>query len=439
MMKASETPKCTICKMGTPTATTEIGGAWLPGGSGSNGVENVADPRANPAGAEGSMGFFGGTYGVAPWSESSGAITGRGAVSTGTFSVADPRVKCAPRAGAYGVTDWSKPAKAVTGATSIDAAEVAVADPRVVPQRGNANMHRNKYQVRAWDEATGTVTGASRPGSGAQGVADPRVALKMSADAHANVLHVTSWDDPTRTVTGATRPSQGAVSVADPRGPGWFGNVLRVVPWGDPAAAVTSGTGPTNGGGVVADPRVKVAFDHGYKVTAWNSASDTIAAGSHPGQGAYSVQDPRVDKAALIGIITLTDARATLMGGIPCPFAIVDPSVDGAPLMVIHDVKKAPPAAPVILAADGTWHRPLTLLEKAVLQGLPAIHNGAPLQLAGTSSSQSERVGNAVPLQAATAIAEQMLLTLLSSDLGAFALSSGGSVWVTPPAEASVQ
>ena len=104
--------------------------------------------------------------------------------------------------------------------------------------------------------------------------------------------------------------------------------------------------------------------------------------------------------------------------------------------MVVRDIAKAPPIAPVILAADGTWHRPLTTIELAVLQGLPAEHRGAPLKLAGTSSRQREGIGNAVPVQAAQAIAEQMLLTLLSSDLQAFALSSGGAVWVAPEKEA---
>ena len=104
---------------------------------------------------------------------------------------------------------------------------------------------------------------------------------------------------------------------------------------------------------------------------------------------------------------------------------------------VIGGVDVDPAAAPVILAADGTWHRPLTTLELAVLQGLPAVHNGAPLTLAGTSNSaHRERIGNAVPVQAATAIAEQMLQTLLSADLGAFALSSDGGVWVEPQREA---
>lgn len=34
---------------------------------------------------------------------------------------------------------------------------------------------------------------------------------------------------------------------------------------------------------------------------------------------------------------------------------------------------------PIIIAGDGTWHRPLARLELAALQGLPARVNGQPL------------------------------------------------------------
>lgn len=357
------------------------------GGSGSNGVANVADPR--------SVEWFGGVLGVAPWASPAATVTGAASPSRGEFSVADPRVRCEPRAGAYGVQAWGEPAATVTGCARVDNSPAAVADPRVrLRAQDGAGVHHNKYSMADWSKPARTVIGATRPGSGAQSVADPRVRE-------------------------------------------WFGNVLRVIAWGEPSGTVTSGNGPTNGGGAVADPLVKTAYPHGYGVIPWDRPSFTIAAGTMPGQGAYSVQDPRVARASLVGVIPLDHARATVTGETPAPFAIVDPSSDGPPVMVVRDVTRAPPAAPVILAADGTWHRPLTTLELAVLQGLPAVHRGKPLALAGTSNSaHRERIGNAVPVQASQAIAEQMLLTLLSADLGAFALSSGGAVWVSPDREA---
>jgi hypothetical protein len=65
---------------------------------------------------------------------------------------------------------------------------------------------------------------------------------------------------------------------------------------------------------------------------------------------------------------------------------------------------------------DGTWHRPLTTLELAVLQGLPAFHgDGTPLVLAGQShSAWRKRIGNAVPPPAAQAVATAMLTTLIA-------------------------
>lgn len=94
---------------------------------------------------------------------------------------------------------------------------------------------------------------------------------------------------------------------------------------------------------------------------------------------------------------------------------------------------KRVPTHVVIRSADGTWHRPLTTLELALLQSLPATIHGQPLVLAGGKHSKArELIGNLVPPKAAEAIAEQMLLCLGSSDAQAFALSSAGGVWVEP-------
>jgi site-specific DNA-cytosine methylase len=91
-----------------------------------------------------------------------------------------------------------------------------------------------------------------------------------------------------------------------------------------------------------------------------------------------------------------------------------------------------------LIAADGTWHRPLTTLELAALQGFPIELDGRPLVLSGSSQSAwRERIGNAVPPPTAQAIAEQMLISLLQADLEMFALSASGDVWVAPERTAS--
>lgn len=456
-------------------------------GSGSNGPSAVADPRVDEEQYRGRLGVrpwdevsatvtgnarpvtgrfavadprafegFADSLGVRAWDEPSGTVTGQARPSTGRFSVGDPR---AFREG-YGVLGFDETAGTITGEASVSGGRFAVADPRVrafgglafelsgmrppaggwasaIPQAGNPNMHWGKYDVRGWDETAATVTGAGRVGSGAPSVADPRAAERFG-----NVERVSPWDAPTGTVTHSPAPSSGAPAAADPRARNWFGNVLRVIPWPSPAGTVTGGSGPTNGGGVVADPRVGVAFDHGYRVLTWEEPSFTIAGGSMPGQGAYSVGDPRVTsnpRPGAYGVIDWKGAAATVTGhaGIDNGrFAVTDPRIPHVPLMVIEDTTKPPPAVPVIMSEDGTWHRPLTTLELAALQGLPTrMPDGSPLRLVGPSSSRHrERIGNAVPPPAAEAIANRMLVALVEADVNAFSLRADGDVWVRPPA-----
>jgi site-specific DNA-cytosine methylase len=261
-------------------------------------------------------------------------------------------------------------------------------------------------------------------------VADPRVKCAPWAGAYG----VTGWEAPSATVTGSSAIDNRPVSVADPRGllpkkrysPGCLG----VVPWNASMGTVCGENQPQNGAFNVADPRVKHAFDRGYSVVPWDSPANTIAGGTAPGQGAYSVADPRTTEAPA-GWLTLDDVMVFLET--PGPWAIVDRSSDGPPLAIIHDLAKAPPILVRIVARDGTWHRPLTPLELAVIQGLPAVHNGAPLVLAGTMTEIRESIGDMVPPGAAQAWGEVSLLALGQHDLSAFSLSGGGGdVWVDP-------
>jgi site-specific DNA-cytosine methylase len=159
----------------------------------------------------------------------------------------------------------------------------------------------------------------------------------------------------------------------------------------------------------VADPRVEVAYDHGYRVLRWGEPSFTVAGKTSPGCGAYQVADPRLDEA--------TGRRL---------------SIEGLLTAWPGDPRTAPPFVPVIVAADG-WHRPLTTLELAALQGLPTMLDGKPLELAGASVSRyRERIGNAVPVQAAEAIATRMLVALGEAELGEWSLQGSGAVWVSP-------
>lgn len=249
---------------------------------------------------------------------------------------------------------------------------------------------------------------------------------------------VQRWDAPASTVAGSG--SNGPSAVADPRfGCAPYGGTYGVLRWHDPSATVTGVACFDSGRFAVGDPRVRVAFDNGYAVLRWDEASPTVAAGSHPGQGAYSVADIRAvggTHRGTYGVLRWEDAAGTVTGGSRAAngrFSVADPRT-GEALCHVADARRPPlPGPPVIIAADGTWHRPLTTLELAALQGFPVTLDGAPLVLSGTSSSAwRERIGNAVPPPTARAIAEQMLLTLVAADGAGFRLAAT-PVWVRPP------
>lgn len=266
-----------------------------------------------------------------------------------------------------------------------------------------------RQEVCAWDEPTGVVTGA---GANAIGhVADPRPWFR-------GVLGVKKWEEPSSTVTGRAGASTGSYSVADPRAElalppseGRHWNKYAVGAWDAPSRTVIGATQPGSGGPGVADPRVRYSFDAGYAVLSWDQAARTIAGTTAVGCGAYSVADPR-------------------------PAPKITHELEEALREASLNPMKPPGFLPVIVSRDGSWHRPMTTLELAALQGLPTSWKGAPLHLSGKSSSAwRERIGNAVPVGAAMAIAEKMLITLAHSTLGSFGLDSG-AIWVRSGIEA---
>lgn len=217
----------------------------------------------------------------------------------------------------------------------------------------------------------------------------------MSDATHPGKYHVVRWDEASTTVTGA-RMGSGAAAIADPRlGHEPRSGVYRVGRWDEPATTIVASARiqGSNGMAAVADPRVPKASNRHtshYRVMAWNEPAGTVTGATHVANGAPCVADPRIPADHEQGVW-------------------------------------------VIVADDGTWHRPLTTLELAVLQGFPThMPDGRPLQLAGTSQQRwRERIGNAVPPPAAEAIAEAMLLALLPASEGMWAMSSYGTgVWV---------
>lgn len=419
----------------------------------SNGSASVADPRV-PTNS------FGNVDRVTPWEDPVGTITASPAPSSGGAAVADPRVPLASGPGAHtnimSVNAYDEPTRTVTGATRPGAGALSVADPRlpvvaVVPyDQGRPGA----FGVNAWDAPAPSVTGSMRP-SGSNtpaAVADPRVAELANAVAmktgkgwsedKPGLMGVNDWEKPTRAVVGraSISGSNGVAAVADPRAvalsdsPSRHRNKYHVDGWDDPAQTVTGATRPGSGAGATADPRRPWSGGGASMgVIDWRKPAPTVRGAERVSQGQVAIADPRLTcepRAGTYGVLDWRQAAHAITGNARIDngsFAIADPRFP-----VITDPKKEKPDfVPVIIAEDGTWHRPLTTLELAVLQALPPMVNGKPLQLAGRAVGKwRERIGNAVPVHAATAIAETLLKALLAAALGTWTLGSTG-IWVS--------
>lgn len=280
------------------------------------------------------------------------------------------------------VVDWQETAPCVINARRPAGGALSVADVRW--------GEYGQYGVLPLDRPSGALTGQAAPGGGRFSVADPGW--------RAGVMGVLPTSAPAGTIPGRSGPTNGAFSIADvlPQHSSIerHNNVCRLVRWNETSATVTGGSTPTAGGLSVADPRTLAWTNAGhYGVVPWDSAAGAVTAAASHDNGRHNVADPRT-----------------------CETAQVD---------------KPAGSAPLIVALDGTWHRPLTTLECAALQGFPV--DG--LVLDGKShSGWRERIGNAVPPPAAQAIAGVMGQVLLMARSGqTFALSST-PIWVRPVA-----
>lgn len=391
-------------------------------------------------------------FAVGEWDQPAAAVIGATRPGSGAPAVADPRLGLKAtaagadafngRPGLMGVLGWDQPSPAVIGHARVSGghATAAVADPRV----GEAFGHVNR--VTGWADPVGTITASPAPSSGAGAVADPRIPAELMSPLQPGQqkreqwarYDVRAWDQPARTVAGPG--VNGGFGVADPRpGREYRPGILGVIDWEKPAKTVTGESWPTNGSNAVADPRIELAHSPrpgSYEVTPWSEPARTVRGICKAQNGGAAIADPRVQevlpRVALgctprgntrgpYGVISWQEAAATITG-----HARID---NGA--FAIADPRKPPEGGiPVIIAEDGTWHRPLTKLELAVLQGLPPVIDGKPLKLAGKKvSAWRERIGNAVPRHAATAIAETILTALLAASLGTWTLGSTG-IWV---------
>ncbi len=213
----------------------------------------------------------------------------------------------------------------------------------------------------------------------------------------------------------------------------WFDGAYKIVPWDASAGTVTTGGGPSCGGLSVADPRLGYRPRRGaYRIVRWDEPSTTVigSAAVRGSNGAAAIADPRLGCAPRNGSygVIAWDAPAKTVLGVgdvhSGSAAVADPRVP--------DWTARPNPPPLIVAEDGTWHRPLTTLELAVLQGFPAFVGGQPLHLVGNADSRWRgRIGNAIPPPAAREWGATILRSLLANLRGACALSGEG-IWVAP-------
>lgn len=314
-----------------------------------------------------------------------------------------------------------------------------LADFAIAPE---AAYHNGYLGVRAWDEPTGTVTGKSRTTTGAHAVADPRF---DSGGNNFGQYGVRRWGEATGTVTGGMSPGQGGHAVADPRlGAGTeasrHSNVYRVVHWDDVGRTVTAGHGPSAGGMSVADPRCATSYGGKgkYNVTPFDAPAGTVIAGSTTGHGAFAVADPRPGLDRSRGDHYLTGGHYGVVPYSAPSYAVTGSARHDNGFNSVADPRLPAPSdklVAVIRALDGTWHRPFTTFEMAALQSL--VDPEEQLELDGLSDSAwRERIGNAVPTDAAAAIAGVMGRTLLMAWSGQSFFLDAEPIWVRPVAVA---
>lgn len=238
-------------------------------------------------------------------------------------------------------------------------------------------------------------------------IPDPRYAGKGDY----GQLGVRGWNQSVGTIKSKSHVGGGAYSIADPRviNGRRYNNVYRVLKWSEAAQAVTSGSGPSSGGQAIADPRPTWSRKPGdswsggqhYGCLKWDGPAKTVIGHAKHDNGPWSVCDPRISEAAQ--------------------------AVTGRPEGLPADTEKC---VAIIQAEDQTFHRPLTTLELAALQGL--VDPGEYLEMYGSDTVRRQHVGNAVPPPAAAAVASVMGKAILLARSGEHFVLDAMPIWVRP-------
>ena len=384
-------------------------------GNGTNSAWGFADVRVGRRPHNGVLGVVAG-------GEPFGAVTGAPHVTSGSFSFADVRLPSSLYRGAFGVVQGGESFGTITGAIRPSHGPFSFADLRVSPR-----AHGMHWRVLNGGDNAPCVTGVTDLQAGAPSYADLRVS-RAFADAYG----VLNPEAPSPLVTGSPDVSNGCNSYPELRlaeNPGRHASKYRVNDTSAPSNAITAVDGRVNSGApCVADLRLRAKANNGcYGVLHLRFPAETITGNAAPGGSACSIADTRVEQDAAVAlcetaptIVAVFDGTATapmrgatrrrgptkgLRGGrnaLQGAWWTSDPRVPCNPPLAVRwrqtDLDDAPPYVPVIPGrGDGSWHRPITLLERAALQNIPVVIDGQPLDLYGSATTVARHIGNAVP------------------------------------------
>jgi hypothetical protein len=414
--------------------------------------------------------FYGNILNLRDWDQPANTVTGAAGVMQAGGLVADVRLEQLEQAHLtvgesfahkYTVVGMDEPSPCVTG-TRFGSGAPAVADVRIDGlQLGHEPMGNGKgaYWVQSMNDPSGTVTAdpSHRKSGGASCIADVRIDNLPQHGANfagsPGLMGVNDWNEPSKTVTGSASvtSSNAPAAIADQRLPYEpREGAMKVGEWQEPSGPVlgSAAVSSSNGTAAVADPRLNCEPRSGtYGVTGWDQTASAVIGHLDVHAGNAAIADPRLDREPRAGVLTVQDwdePSKTVTGG-------KDPNGD---MHSLADPRLMPVAAPMTIPNDNDrgvwviespwncWHRPLTTLELAALQGFPTVlEDGSPLVLAGTSDRRwRERIGNAVPPPTMAAILGQAALSLLASDLQEMVPDIHQSgIWVEPETDEPAQ
>lgn len=296
--------------------------------------------------------------------------------------------------GAFGVLAEDQPSRTVRANVQKQNQAVAVQDPRLP----NAKPHSGGYGVQASDEPSGVILASADTTAGAFATQDPR----LSYEPHAGSFGITDANDPAQTVISRADTFHGP-NITDPRASRTTGP--------EEAQPERSAQGALFA--LLEEPRAKRSTPK--TATRGRKKATAHAEDGQPRRGW------RMD-----GALFSPTHRLVQTSDGPC----VEWLGAGRPLDLTRtQTPKRTEAHVVILALDGTYHRPLTTLELAVLQSFPAIHQGEWLCFPGTQAQQRKLIGNAIPPAAAYAVAIEVLAALQTTGLHTVFAPSGREIW----------